>query len=194
MFFYKTIYDLETCIKKKTVKLVSRDIQFYFRPYKIGPEPGSLANYVMGYSRKVETDKIAGETNDFAIHSFRIDAIRDLTVTNLFSDVNYEQESKLVMKRYTELRGFIQYSAGELMKVVVKFTDEGDRERKGIPHRNLTEWTCDSEKEHIFSFKASEIQACNYLRRLSGEFEVISPPEIRKKMHELGESMAKRNE
>ena len=193
MFFYKTIDDLEMCIKRKTVRLVSRDIQFYFRPYKIASDPRSQCNYVLGYSRKVNINEDVGETSDFDIRPFRIDGIRDLTVTNLFSDADYEQESVRVLENYAQHNGLIQHSSGDLIKVTVKFTDEGERERKGIRNSDLKEWVCVSDEEHRFSFEASEFQACNYLRRLSGEFEVISPLELRKTMHDIGMNMAKRN-
>lgn len=54
------------------------------------------------------------------VRPLRIDRIRDLTVTNLFSDADFEQESVRVLENYAQHNGLIQYSSGDLIKVTVK--------------------------------------------------------------------------
>lgn len=157
--------------------VTDKNKKYYIYPYAVMTDPLHTANYLVGYSKTNDTEKIPC--------SLRISAIRSLE-NLLRQSGNLTLEEKETLREKIAIRG-VQFLIGTEKDIVVKMNDSGkekyNRLRSLRPkYIEIKDNNEDNDGyRHEYKFNCTEAQAEFYFFKFGKDVKIISPESLRDK-------------
>lgn len=157
--------------------VTDKNKKYYIYPYAVMTDPLHTANYLVGYSKTNDTEKIPC--------SLRISAIRSLENLQRQSG-NLTLEEKETLREKIALRG-VQFLIGEEKDIIVKMNDSGKEKYNRLRHLRpkyieIKENDEDNDEyRHEYKFNCTEAQAEFYFLKFGKDAKIISPESLRDK-------------
>lgn len=146
--------------------------KFYLSPFEIIQDKNNTYNYIVGYSEEIKSD---GTTGDKIPASFRISRIDHIAIMNSMNASITKADLKSLETEIAQ-KG-VQYLAGEIVDVIIKFNDKGfEAFERTLYMRPKIEKKL---KDNTFLFKTTKVQAINYFFKMGRDIEVIEPEDLR---------------
>lgn len=145
---------------------------FYVTPHKIVQDKTNSYNYLIGYSEELLTD---GKTTLKQPVSFRISRLDRINIMSSMKAF-ISKDDLHALEKEVEDKG-VQFLAGELIDVIVKFNPKGfEAYERQLYLRPTIYKKIDSDTYH---FKTTFIQAQNYFFKIGRDIEVLEPVSLR---------------
>lgn len=180
IYYSPVIKTIEDAIKEGCQLGIVTDSEkaYSVYPYGILCDPLSTSNYLVGHCKRY-----GYEADEKRPCSFRISALKSIKAER--SKRAFIKESE--RKRLTELiasRG-VQFLVGRDAEVVVKLSDSGINKYQRQVH--LRPALIEKKNENIYVFQCTTAQAEFYFFKFGPDAEIISPPQLRRRMARMYE-------
>ncbi len=177
--YYRPFMDSinEAIEKKKQLRVETKDGKIYnVFPYKILSDPLSIANYLVGYSRRYGFDE-----NDLRPCSFRIATLESVKV-ELSKSAFLSIDLQGILSKFISSRG-VQFMVGKEADILIRLTEEGILKYQRQSH--LRPPLMERRPNNVFLFQCTTAQAEFYFFKFGRDAEILSPTELRSKFFEM---------
>lgn len=167
IFFARQIEALQTAIDADyCLQVALSGNLFTLRPYKVMADPFNSHLYLVGLSRKQDSDREV-------IASLRITRLEQVKVRRqkgrLTADERRQIEEKL-------RRTGVQYLVGDIQPITLRLTAQG---RRDFLQRSYMRPLPDKIEQDIYHFSCTPLQIRNYFLPFGKEVEILSPDHLR---------------
>ena len=180
IYYSPVIKTIEEAIKEgcQLAVVTNSEKAYSVYPHGILCDPLSTANYLVGHCQRHGND-----CDEKRPCSFRISAIKSIKAEKSKNAFIKDSERK----RLTELiasRG-VQFLVGRDAEVVVKLSESGINKYQRQVH--LRPALIEKKDENIYVFQCTTAQAEFYFFKFGPDAEIISPPQLRRRMARMYE-------